>query len=298
VSLLLITGITSFMLTSGDWTPERGFFAAFFNPSFVPQVLLRTGGSIVIAALGIAFHASFRPDRSGHRDAIVRAVSQWAVAGMALIALGCVWYFVAMPEHAKLNLMRAPILLAMTALNFAVTLVVIAALAWGLVSGARWITPPSALLLLLAGALATTTGEFVREGARKPYRIENYMIAPGVLVRQIPALQKDGFIAHSRWLAFYLQKTAVPAHPASLDQAARIKTGEAIFLYHCSMCHAFYGYNGIMPILLPWTPQLITEGVRNLHRANPAMPPWLGTRTEQDALAAYLVRLSVEARGP
>jgi hypothetical protein len=49
---------------------------------------------------------------------------------------------------------------------------------------------------------------------------------------------------------------------------------------------------------LPWTPQLITEGVRNLHRANPAMPPWLGTRTEQDALAAYLVRLSVEARVP
>jgi cytochrome bd-type quinol oxidase subunit 1 len=295
VSLVLITGITSFMLTSGDWTPERGFFAAFFNPSFVPQVLLRTGGSIVIAALGIAFHASFRPDRSGHKDAIVRAVSQWAVAGMALIALGCVWYFVTMPEHAKLNLMRAPILLAMTALNFAVTLVVIAALAWGLVSGARWVTPPSALLLLLAGALATTTGEFVREGARKPYRIENYLIAPGVLVRQIPALQKDGFIAHSRWLAFYLQKTAVPANPATLDQSARIKTGEAIFQYHCAMCHAFYGYNGIMPILLPWTPQLITEGVRNLHRTNPAMPPWLGTAAERDLLAAYLVQLNHEA---
>ncbi|MGH7810140.1 MAG: cytochrome ubiquinol oxidase subunit I, partial [Candidatus Binatia bacterium] len=35
VSLVLITGITSFMLTSGDWTPERGFFTAFFNPSFL-----------------------------------------------------------------------------------------------------------------------------------------------------------------------------------------------------------------------------------------------------------------------
>ena len=46
------------MLTSGDWTPERNFFVAFFNPSFLPQTVLRTGGSIVIAALGIVFHAS------------------------------------------------------------------------------------------------------------------------------------------------------------------------------------------------------------------------------------------------
>ena len=34
------------MLTSGDWTPERNFFVAFFNPSFLPQTVLRTGGSI------------------------------------------------------------------------------------------------------------------------------------------------------------------------------------------------------------------------------------------------------------
>jgi cytochrome bd-type quinol oxidase subunit 1 len=298
VSLVLITGITSFMLTAGGWTPAQGFFTAFFNPSFLPQTLLRTGGSIVLAALGIVFHASFRSDRSDLKNAVVRVVSQWAMAGMALIALGGVWYMIAMPDHAQLNLMRAPILLIMTALNFAVTLLVVAALAWGVVSGARWITPPSALLLLLAGALAATTGEFVREGARKPYRIENYLIAPGVLVRQIPAFQRDGFIAHSRWPKFYLQKAIGPASPEAADQAARIKTGAAIFHYHCAMCHAFYGYNGIKPILLPWTPELIRDAVRNLHRTNPAMPPWLGTRTEQDALAAYLVRISEEARQP
>jgi cytochrome bd ubiquinol oxidase subunit I len=140
--------------------------------------LLRTGGSIVIAALGTAFHASFQSDHSGLKDSVIRAVSQWALAGMALIAVGSVWYLVSTPEHARLNMLRAPILLIMTALNFSVALVVIAALAWGVVSGARWITPPSALLLLLTGAVATTTGEFVREGTRKPYRIENYLIAP------------------------------------------------------------------------------------------------------------------------
>ena len=71
-------------------------------------------------------------------------------------------------------------------------------------SGARWITPPSALMLLLAGALASTTGEFVREGARKPYRIENYVIAPGVLVSQIPVFQRDGFYVRAQPLVEFL----------------------------------------------------------------------------------------------
>jgi len=295
VSLVLITGITSFMLTTGGWTPEQNFFKAFFNPSFVPQTLLRTGGAIVIAALAIVFHASFRSDRSDLKNVVVRAVSQWAMGGMALIALGGVWYMFTMPDHAQLNLMRAPILLVMTALNFAVTLLVIAALAWGMVSGARWITPPSALMLLLAGALGATTGEFVREGARKPYRIENYLLAPGVLVSQVPTLQREGFIAHTRWLRYYLRNSA---KPAALDRAARIKAGEGIFQYHCSSCHAEFGYNGIKPIIYPWTAELIRDAVRNLHRTNPAMPPWLGTSAERDLLAAYLLQLNEEEHRP
>jgi cytochrome bd-type quinol oxidase subunit 1 len=293
VSLVLITGITAFMLTSGGWTPQHNFFTAFFNPSFVPQTLLRTGGSIVIAALGIVFHVSFRAEPSALKNSVVRTVSQWAVVGMVLIAAGGAWYMMAMPDHAQLNLIRAPLLLIMTALNFAVTLLVIGALAWGIISGARWITPPSALLLLLAGAIATTTGEFVREGARKPYRIENYLIAPGVLVSQIPALQNDGFIAHSRWLHFFLQNDRKA--DTGNDAAKRVKAGEAIFQYHCSSCHAEFGYNGMLPIIYPWTPELIGDAVHNLHRTNPAMPPWLGTDAERDLLAEYLVRLNAEA---
>jgi cytochrome bd-type quinol oxidase subunit 1 len=295
ISLVLITGITAFMLTAGGWTPEHGFFPAFFNPSFLPQVLLRTGGSLVLGALGIAFHASFHPQRADLKDMVIRMVSQWAVAAMLLIVIGSGWYILVMPDHAQLNLMRAPILLTMTLLNFSVALIVIAALAWGLVSGARWITPPSALLLLLAGAVATTTGEFVREGARKPYRIENYILAPGVLVQQVPTLQREGFVTHSRWLRYYLRdiaKISQPAQHASLDAASSLKTGEAIFQYHCASCHAFFGYNGIKPIVYPWTPELIRDGVRNLHRTNPAMPPWLGTSDERASLAAYLVQLN------
>lgn len=295
VSLVIITGITSFMLTTGSWTPSDRFFTAFFNPSFIPQTLLRTGGSIVIAALGIVLHVSFRAEAI--KDRIVRASSLWAMAGMALIAIGGAWYLLSMPDHAELNLLRAPILLIMTALNFAVTLVVVAALAWGVISGARWITPPSAAMLLLAGAIATITGEFVREGARKPYRIENYILAPGVLTTQVADFQRDGFVAHARWLKFYLQN-AKDAGSALNPDAARLRAGEGIFQYHCSSCHAEFGYNGMKPIIYPWTPELIREAVHNLHRTNPAMPPWLGNQSERDLLAGYLEKMNDGARRP
>jgi mono/diheme cytochrome c family protein len=67
--------------------------------------------------------------------------------------------------------------------------------------------------------------------------------------------------------------------------------GEAIFRYHCAGCHALTGYNGIRPIIQAWTPELIREAVRHLHRTNPAMPPWLGNEAEREALARYLIRL-------
>lgn len=299
ISLVLITGITAFMLTSGNWTPEQGFFRAFFNPSFFPQVLIRTGGSLAIAALWIGLIVSFQNFTTTSRDRIIHWISQWALGGMALMILGGVWYFMVTPEHVRLNLIRAPMLIMMTVLNFAVTLIVLSALAIGRATGSRWITPPSALLLLLAGMVAITTGEFIREGARKPYRIENYILAPGVHVANVDTFQQKGFIANSRWLQHYLEAKIPGFSSSNLDQISmdqKAIVGEAIFHYHCSSCHAQIGYNGIIPIIQPWTPELIQEAIRHLHRTNPAMPPWLGNKIEQDFLTAYLIQLNQKGR--
>lgn len=299
ISLVLITAITAFMLTSGSWSPERGFFAAFFNPSFLPQVLLRTGGSLALAALGIGLHASFQTAEPLGKDRLIRWISQWALVGMVLIIGGGLWYLAVIPEHAKLNLVRAPILVTMLALNFIVTLVVIVALALGHAVGSRWITPPSAILLFLAGALAVTTGEFVREGARKPYQIEGYIYAPGVRVRDVDAFHREGLIAHAGWLRFYLSAHLTKGALSHLDRLppdAKVEVGKGIFRYHCASCHAVSGYDGMKPLVQPWTPELIREAVRNLHQTNPAMPPWLGNEAERQALAAYLIRLSREGK--
>jgi cytochrome bd-type quinol oxidase subunit 1 len=293
MSLVLITGITAFMLTSGSWTPEKSFFVAFFNPSFVPQVLVRTGGSLAIAALGIGLHAAFHAD-GAWRDRLVRWVSRWALAGMVCIGLGALGYLLVLPDHARLNMVRAPMLLIMTALNFGVTWVVVIALALGYIAGHRWVTPPSAVLLFMAGVLAITTGEFIREGSRKPYQIERYILSPGVRVSDVPLYLGQGFIARTPWLAFYLRHRWPDldlGRPERWTDEQQVGIGEAIFRYHCAGCHALTGYNGIRPIIQAWTPELIREAVRHLHRTNPAMPPWLGNEAEREALARYLIRL-------
>lgn len=299
VSLVLITGITAFMLTSGSWTPQRGFFTAFFNPSFVPQVLLRSGGSLALAALGIGLFVSLQALATAHKDLLIGWISRWALLGMGLLLAGGVWYLLVMPEHATLNLLRAPMLLIMLLLNLAVTLAVIVALAVGHAAGSAWLTPPSAFFLVLAGIVAITTGEFIREGARKPYRIENYILAPGVRVAEVPQFHEQGFIARTPWLRAYLQARLPgfdPARLAALPAPQQETVGEGIFRYHCASCHALWGYNGMVPLVLPWTPELVAHATQHLHLTNPAMPPWLGNEAERQALTAYLVQLGRRGR--
>src|SRR3990170_6749096 len=60
ISLVLITGITAFMLNPGSWTSNKDFWVGFFNPQFLPQVLSRTGGSLLLASPYVLLHASLR----------------------------------------------------------------------------------------------------------------------------------------------------------------------------------------------------------------------------------------------
>ncbi len=292
VSLVLITGITSFMLTSGSWKPGAGFFAAFFNPSFVPQVLLRTGAALVLGALGLGLMLSLQRGAKGDRERMLRRMSLGGLAGMALLLVGAAGYVWTLPDHARLNLVRAPILNAMTAAALASGLVVLAALAGGFFAGARWLNPPFALLMVLAAAVGVTAGEFMREAARKPYRIERQVLAPGFRVADVEAIRSRGLVASSLWPREYWQayerRRQVVEDGVASPRVRQVLLGETVFNYHCAACHAHVGYNGIVPIVQPWTPGLLKDTIRHLHRTNPAMPPWVGSESERDALVSYL----------
>jgi mono/diheme cytochrome c family protein len=217
---------------------------------------------------------------------------------MALLLAGVAGFFLTLPGHALLNLLRAPVLNAMTAAAAAAGLVILAALAAGFLAGARWLNPAYALVLVLAAAAAVTSAEFLREGTRKPYRIDRQVYGPGVRVDDADAIRSRGLVAASPWLgagwsasASWLDRAIAPAGAeAPGAEAGTMRLGKAIFRYHCASCHAHVGYNGIVPIVRPWTPDMLRETIRNLHRANPAMPPWMGSEAERAALTAYLAQ--------
>jgi cytochrome bd-type quinol oxidase subunit 1 len=282
VSLVLITGITAFMLTIGGWWPGSGSLQAFLNPSSVPQILLRTGASLVLGALGLGGVLAFQPAAGPDRDRQLRAMARWALAGLGLAAVGAIGYALTMPEHARMLTVRAPFILTMLAAMAGSCLVLGAAFAAQAVTGARWASPPLALLLALVGSTAVTGGEFVREAARKPYRIMRLVYGPGVHPSQSATIQREGLVESTPWL-----KAFVRARAGRLTPAQR---GEAIYSYHCAPCHAKMGYNGIIPLVRPWTPEMIGDAVRNLHRANPAMLPWLGNAEELRDLVDFLAR--------
>jgi hypothetical protein len=60
-SLVIINGIITYMLTPGRWLQTHGFWDGFFNPTYWPSLVLRTGMAIVLAGMfGLAIYLAYR----------------------------------------------------------------------------------------------------------------------------------------------------------------------------------------------------------------------------------------------
>ena len=79
LSLVVINGIITFMLTPGGWLETRAFWDGFFNPTYWPSLVLRTGICILMAVafmLWPAFKAS-----ADRRADLVRYLGWWFLGG-------------------------------------------------------------------------------------------------------------------------------------------------------------------------------------------------------------------------
>jgi cytochrome d ubiquinol oxidase subunit I len=57
MSLVIIQGIISFMLTPGRWLATRSFWDGIFNPTYLPGLVLRTGICLFLAGAYMTFAA-------------------------------------------------------------------------------------------------------------------------------------------------------------------------------------------------------------------------------------------------
>ncbi len=294
ISMIIITGILAFMLSSGKWIETGGFFDGFFNQTYWPQLLTRTAFMFGIAGVYAVIVASRLENRKVAQE-LIRTASLWGIAGMAAGALFGAWYLFSMPAHAKeLGLQDGlPYLKQMLWAAAACYAVVFA---WFVVAGLirpRLAGPVSGVLVLFILFLGIGAGEGFREGVRRPYIIDQYMYSNQLIARDLPAKGVVADIDKYQEAGFWNKLYFRPEKVDLSTKMGRMQAGRLIALYQCGNCHALdrFGKMRPLPVLLqniaPESPEDI-EGFMDAVGDYPFMPPFAGNDEDKAAIAEYL----------
>jgi mono/diheme cytochrome c family protein len=238
LSLVIINGIVTFMLTPGKWLGTRAFWDGFFNPTYWPSLLLRTGICLVMAAVFMAFSA-LRADK-GARPKLMRFLGWWLILGSLLSYVGYRWWEAALPEPVLALFRGAEPLLATLATTRSMTLwtltivLVVAAIAFVAIPKAG--RAPAAIVAMVFAFAFFGGYERLREGSRKPFLIHSHMFSNGLLVSDIEDRNKRGMQSVSGWIN------------TSGSEAIEVIGGQ-IFKAQCASCHTRDGYLGIRGLL-------------------------------------------------
>jgi len=298
ISLVIITGITSFMLNTGNWPADRNFWTGFLNPQFIPQTLSRTGGSLLLASLYVYLHAAFRVKDPKLSKLIELRSTRPALLGSILVVLGGAGWYLTLPDSAKAALPAASMLNIMMALMFAITIAVFVMLYLGPYRNPGWLSPGFAILFFGLGVAALTVGEHVREAVRKPYIVYNVVMSNQILADEIPKFRAAGYLESGVWTKAEAARVAPEVMKAGrvdtnvftqLSEAKRKKLGATLYQYHCGSCHAVdNGLSALGHLMRGWTPEMIGALVREPEKAHFFMPPWAGNDAEAAVLTEWL----------
>ena len=303
ISLVLITGITAFMLHPGMWLERKSFWVAFFNPQFLPQTIARTGGALLLSSLYVYLHASFVTRDRGQHRLIESRSTRPAMLGALLILAGGIGWFILLPESARAVISSAAVLNILVVLLFALTVAVFILLFLGPYQNPGWMTPGFAAALMMFGLAAFSTGEFIREAVRKPYVVYNVVLANQIYPDEVPGLQENGFLDGGIWTKALVedQYPLLVAADGNIDERRmsgmdkddRIALGGVIFQYHCNDCHAIKdGYSAVGPLVRGWTPDMLKSMTMRLNEHHFFMPQWAGTEQEAELVAEYLASVA------
>lgn len=285
LSLFMINGIVGFMLTPGGWTASRDFWDAFLNPTFWPQLALRTAISLTLAGLFGFVTATRIPDENGSglaRERMVRMAAAWTILPLAACVGAGWWYLHALPQpqYEMVMLRSARITGFLKYFQYFSAAAAIGALALAIRTPGRF-RFPLALVVVLTGWGVIGSFEFVREAARKPYLIYGHTYSNGIRVGTEETASAQGYLATAKWTRI-----------RQVTEANRLEAGAELFQHQCASCHSI---GGPMNDIRPWAANLTTEGMTSLLGAldaiNPAMPPFVGNATEREALAAYVAQV-------
>jgi mono/diheme cytochrome c family protein len=283
MSLVIINGILSFMLTPGKWIETRSFWDGFFNPSYFPSLVIRAAITIALAGVYAMFTGSFESDALKQR--IVRNASIWMMVSVPVLLIGALWYQFTLPR-LSLHIVSggAPVVMIFAGLSVLFSVLIFP---FAYLIGYRQpqhFSPAIGALFLVLALLVTAVTEWVREAVRKPYIIYGYMYSNAILKEDMDIYRTHGFLPVAKWA------TIREFDPS--NESETLRAGAELFKGQCQHCHTVEGFNGITALVYGWSKAFTYEQLGRLNELKAFMPPFVGTDAERRALAKWLAGLN------
>lgn len=287
MSLVLINGIITFMLTPGEGLETGNVWRGFFNPTYLPSLVFRTGVCLVLAGMFALFTAP-RIANDNTRRSTVRTSSLWIAIPFILLLAGSAWYFAALPPSRFHAILRRtddirPFLMAY---GWILPLVFLGGIL-AFVRAER-LRKPLTVLILCSGLALVCSFEFIRETGRRPWIAEDYMYSNGISVTQAKQAEKHGVASISGWIQTIEAYTDGSMEPKA-PLAVGLDKGAIIFAQQCGTCHGIGGPRiDIIPRVNRLHPAGLEAQLRGEGKRLDYMPPFFGSTADRKALMAYL----------
>jgi len=279
LSLFVIDGIVSFMLTPGRWVETKSFWDGFFNPSFGPSLFFRTFIALSLAGIyGLITSTRIQDDTL--RQRMVRYCALWLAVPFVLLVPSAWWYLQVIPPEARAVISDPTLTVYSVGKAFLVLtpIVFLAGLFMALRLPKRLQQGFSFALMILA-FLYLGSFEMVRESARRPYIIHGYMYSNSILKTSLPEFQKQGVLKTARWSR---NKTVTPAN--------QLESGEELFKLLCISCHSVGGFRNDMLVRTDGMTVAQFESIlEDMGVEKKQMPPFAGNQQERQALTKFVL---------
>lgn len=275
-SLFWINGILSWQLTPGRWVETHNVWVGFFNPSFWPSLVFRTVACMATAALAAAAVINLM-DISRERRHTLLAISVRFLAPMLAMPLLAVWYLWVMPPDSRSWVLGGSTVIAMLFGVGAASSALLAIYAIvALLYGRLYVNGATALLLLALAFGATAGGEFVREGARKPFTVRQVLFSNAIEPGAVARLRETGSVTND------------PYPLTDSFPSAQLELGARVYRAQCRVCHTLRGMNGVIHLTESWAIDQQRLNIAKLQQTKAFMPPFAGSPAELEALVQML----------
>jgi cytochrome d ubiquinol oxidase subunit I len=278
LSLFFINGILSWQLTPGTPPGAGRVWAGFFNASFWPSLLYRTCVAMALAALAACVVINTLDVDRDRRAALIRRASRFAapIAAMPLLAL---WYVAVIPEDSRSWLLGGSMpMLMFVGIAAAASLLVGGYAIVALIVRRHYLNGATATLLLALAFGATAAGEFVREGARKPYTVRGALYSTSIAPDEVASLRASGATANDPY----------PLRDAARYPNEQLARGAKVYRALCDACHTMHGANALVELSHTWTDDQLRLNIAKLQHTKSFMPPFAGNADDVEALVQLI----------